>query len=49
MRHTSRNGSTDKIEGARRGLGLRFWNFFDRLTIGPAPEAGIGRRTGGRI
>jgi hypothetical protein len=41
--------STEKVGGRRLGLGVRFWNFVDRVTIGPARDAGIGRRTGGRI
>lgn len=32
----------------RRGLGVRFWNFIDRVTIGPAGGSDTARRTGAR-
>ena len=45
-----RNMSTSTAKTDRRGgVGLRFWNFVDRVTIGPSGETGVGRRTGGRI
>lgn len=46
-----RNMTTEKTESARTrrgGLGLRFWNFLDRASIGPS-SAGDSRRTGARV
>ena len=45
-----RNMSTaeSKTEG-RKGLGLRFWNFLDRATVGPSSDTEVGRRSGARI
>ena len=41
--------SDQKTTDPRSGLGTRFWNFVDRVTIGPSRDTGVGRRTGGRI
>jgi hypothetical protein len=46
---TPRYVNDDKVEEPRRGLGLRFWNFMHRATIGPNHEATVGRHTGARI
>jgi hypothetical protein len=45
----SRRNMSEKTAESRGGLGVRFWNFVDRVTIGPARASEKGRRTGGRI
>jgi hypothetical protein len=39
----------EKVGDPRGGLGLRFWNFLERVSLGPDRDAVVGRRTGGRI
>lgn len=38
-----------KVEERRGGLGVRFWNFVGRASIGPVRDVQEARRTGARI
>jgi hypothetical protein len=46
---TRQEARKDKQDQRRGGLGLRFWNFVDRATIGPKRDVIVGRHTGSRI
>ena len=41
--------SQEEPRTRRGGLGLRFWNFLDRASIGPSSSARASRRTGARV